>query len=219
MPNRSPIPDERGSFIGCDRSHASSNAQLPSEPHLGWIIGYELFPLRRAAPALQQRHRVRPRAGSCRQTGHGEDSHGVWLKADGTVWVWGGNRNGQLGIRGDHAYAPMRASQGSPMSAISPPEVTSAPPLPAMAAYGPGARTAMANLATAPGQQEFRHTGAYRFANGGYGRGRVQRAHPGATLGRHCVAVGRQFCRAAIFGTQAGGGFHRRSGHRGGRSS
>ena len=35
------------------------------------------------------------------------DSHGVWLKADGTVWVWGGNGQGQLGIAGDHAYLPV----------------------------------------------------------------------------------------------------------------
>ena len=34
--------------------------------------------------------------------------HGVLLKADGSVWTWGGNGSGQLGIDGDHAWPPVR---------------------------------------------------------------------------------------------------------------
>lgn len=34
--------------------------------------------------------------------------HGVLLKADGTVWTWGGNGSGQLGIDGDYAWPPVR---------------------------------------------------------------------------------------------------------------
>ena len=33
--------------------------------------------------------------------------HGVLLKADGSVWTWGGNGSGQLGIDGDHAWPPV----------------------------------------------------------------------------------------------------------------
>jgi alpha-tubulin suppressor-like RCC1 family protein len=39
------------------------------------------------------------------------DYHGVWLKADGTVWVWGGNSRGQLGVDGDHAYVPVQVPE------------------------------------------------------------------------------------------------------------
>jgi alpha-tubulin suppressor-like RCC1 family protein len=34
------------------------------------------------------------------------DSHGVWLKSDGTAWTWGGNGQGQLGTDDDDAYLP-----------------------------------------------------------------------------------------------------------------
>jgi alpha-tubulin suppressor-like RCC1 family protein len=39
------------------------------------------------------------------------DTHGVWLKADGSVWTRGANNRGQLGIDGDHAFAPMRVPE------------------------------------------------------------------------------------------------------------
>jgi alpha-tubulin suppressor-like RCC1 family protein len=37
----------------------------------------------------------------------GED-HGVWLKADGTVWTWGSNHFGQLLVENEESWAPMR---------------------------------------------------------------------------------------------------------------
>lgn len=36
------------------------------------------------------------------------DSHGIWLKTDGTVWVWGGNSQGQLGTGGDDESEPVQ---------------------------------------------------------------------------------------------------------------
>ncbi len=47
------------------------------------------------------------------------DNHGVWLQSDGTVWVWGGNSCGQLGIEGDHAYVPMRVPELSGMRDVA----------------------------------------------------------------------------------------------------
>ncbi len=47
------------------------------------------------------------------------DNHGVWLKADGTVWVWGGNRCGQLGIAGDDAYEAVQVPELSGMRDVA----------------------------------------------------------------------------------------------------
>src|SRR5580704_13208576 len=47
------------------------------------------------------------------------DNHGVWLKADGTVWVWGGNICGQLGIAGDNAYEPVQVPELSGMRDVA----------------------------------------------------------------------------------------------------
>jgi alpha-tubulin suppressor-like RCC1 family protein len=41
------------------------------------------------------------------------DTHGVWLKADGSVWTWGGNDRGQLGMDVDHTFAPTRVPEVS----------------------------------------------------------------------------------------------------------
>ena len=35
-------------------------------------------------------------------------SHGVLLKADGSVWTWGSNTEGQLGTEGDYSSTPVR---------------------------------------------------------------------------------------------------------------
>jgi alpha-tubulin suppressor-like RCC1 family protein len=46
-------------------------------------------------------------------------THGVMLKADGSLWTWGDNGLGQLGVPGDHAWTPTRVPGLGPIKAAA----------------------------------------------------------------------------------------------------
>jgi alpha-tubulin suppressor-like RCC1 family protein len=72
-----------------------------SKWHAGWsfLLSAACITVWWGATAQERAVQIRVAAGT---------NHGVLLKADGSVWTWGANSHGQLGIPDDHAWAPSR---------------------------------------------------------------------------------------------------------------
>ena len=129
------------------------------------------------------------------------DTHGVWLKADGTVWVWGGNSQGQLGIEGDYAYVPAQVpgligvrdvAAGDRLAAVQNDGRTS----------GPGEKTTTANWVPA---HMYSPKPVRVFLLSDVMAVVGPAACPRVARGRHCLGVGRESVQATFQPAQADG--------------